>query len=295
MTKFIKLSATIALLWFVSAQATPLRAQQGQNYDFKVGKLYYKITDDANREVTVVSEPKTYPYYTDRPTGDVSIPAIVVKDGKAYRVTGIGDDAFCGYTTLNSITIPNSVTVIGEAAFAGCTGLVSVALPYGLARIEMSVFEYCTSLTSIDIPDGVTEIGHRAFANCTSLSSVSLPKSLNRMGVSVFSGCTNLTSIAIPDSVTTIGVAAFANCASLASVVLPCNDSVWIGEYVFYGCRGLQSVTVGWQEPLRITEDMFDDIDLSKVILTVPSGTKEAYLAADIWQKFKITEEYFSK
>lgn len=249
MTKFLKLSATIALLWFVSAQATPLRAQQGQNYDFKVGKLYYKITDDANREVTVVSKPKTYPYYTDRPTGDVSIPAIVVKDGKAYRVTGIGDDAFCGYTTLNSITIPNSVTVIGEAAFAGCTGLASVALPYGLARIEMSVFEYCTSLTSIDIPD----------------------------------------------SVTTIGVAAFANCASLASVALPCNDSVWIGEYVFYGCRGLQSVTVGWQKPLRITEDMFDDIDLSKVILTVPPGTKEAYLAADIWQKFKITEEYFSK
>lgn len=159
----------------------------------------------------------------------------------------------------------------------------------------MSVFEYCTSLTSINIPDGVTEIGNRAFANCTSLSSVSLPKSLNRMGVSVFSGCTSLTSVAIPDSVTTIGVAAFANCASLASVALPCNDSVWIGEYVFYGCRGLQSVTVGWQEPLRITEDMFDDIDLSKVILTVPSGTKEAYLAADIWQKFKITEEYFSK
>ena len=133
MTKFLKLSATIALLWFVSAQATPLRAQQGQNYDFKVGKLYYKITDDANREVTVVSKPKTYQYYTDRPTGDVSIPAIVVKDGKAYRVTGIGDDAFCGYTTLNSITIPNSVTVIGEAAFAGCRGLVSVALPYGLS------------------------------------------------------------------------------------------------------------------------------------------------------------------
>lgn len=138
MTKFIKLSATIALLWFVSAQATPLRAQQGQNYDFKVGKLYYKITDDANREVTVVSKPKTYQYYTDRPTGDVSIPAIVVKDGKAYRVTGIGDDAFCGYTTLNSITIPNSVTVIGEAAFAGCTGLASVALPirFGSDRNE---------------------------------------------------------------------------------------------------------------------------------------------------------------
>ena len=69
MTKFIKLSATIALLWSFSAQATPLRAQQGQNYDFKVGKLYYKITDDANREVTVVSKPKTYQYYTDKTDG----------------------------------------------------------------------------------------------------------------------------------------------------------------------------------------------------------------------------------
>ena len=60
MTKFTKLIAAVAMLWLISAQATPLMAQQ--NYDFQVGQLYYGVTDAAKREVAVVSENSSYPY-----------------------------------------------------------------------------------------------------------------------------------------------------------------------------------------------------------------------------------------
>lgn len=41
-------------------------------------------------------------------------------------VTRIGEEAFDGCTSLESIDIPNRVSCIGEGAFRGCTSLVSI-------------------------------------------------------------------------------------------------------------------------------------------------------------------------
>ena len=40
-----------------------------------------------------------------------------------YPVTRIGDEAFCGNTTLEYITLPDTIEVIGKRAFANCTNL----------------------------------------------------------------------------------------------------------------------------------------------------------------------------
>ena len=116
MTKFTKILAAVAMLWLVAAQATPLMA-----YDFKVGQLYYKITDATNHEVAVVPENSSYPYYNyyNKPTGAIDIPTTVVNRGN-YSVTSIGESAFADCSGLTSITIPNSVTSIGYGAFSGC-------------------------------------------------------------------------------------------------------------------------------------------------------------------------------
>ena len=59
-------------------------------------------------------------------------------DGK--KVTDIGMNAFYKYSSLTSVTIPESVTSIGFAAFWGCSGLTSVKIPEGVTSIEVCAF-----------------------------------------------------------------------------------------------------------------------------------------------------------
>ena len=127
-------------------------------------------------------------------------------------ITSIGDNAFSGYSSLASITIPNSINEIGDNAFSGCS-----------------------SLASITIPDSVTYIGEGAFYGCSSLESITIPDSVTEIGVLAFSFCSSLESITIPDSVTYIGGGAFEGCSSLESITIP---NCGIGMRPVYGCTG---------------------------------------------------------
>ncbi len=50
-------------------------------------------------------------------SGSILLPAYVVSDGKTYRVTAIGDNAFGSNYRVQDVTIPGTVTAIGENAF----------------------------------------------------------------------------------------------------------------------------------------------------------------------------------
>lgn len=123
--------------------------------------------------------------------GTVEIPATLGGD----PVTGIGMHAFAEYTSLKSVSMPESMTWIGNGAFAGCTGLESVALPAGLKSIGENVFYSCTSLTSVVIPDKVTSIGSLAFFGCLKLESITVPAGITTLASSFVYGCTNLKKI----------------------------------------------------------------------------------------------------
>ena len=158
-------------------------------------------------------------------------------------VTSIGDCAFAGCESLQSVTIPDSVTSIGGSAFAYCDFLQSVTIPDSVTSIGVGAFFGCSSLQSITIPDSVTSIGDSAFRGCKSLQSVTIPDSVTSIGDSAFGGCKSLQSVTIPDSVTSIGDCAFSFCSSLQSVTIP--DSVTsIGDRAFQGCSSLQTVAI---------------------------------------------------
>lgn len=123
--------------------------------------------------------------------GTVEIPATL----GGSPVTGIGMHAFAEYTSLKSVSMPESMTWIGNGAFAGCTGLESVALPAGLKSIGENVFYSCTSLTSVVIPDKVTSIGSLAFFGCLKLESITVPAGITTLASSFVYGCTNLKKI----------------------------------------------------------------------------------------------------
>ncbi len=195
-------------------------------------------------------------------------------------IESIGYAAFSGCIGLTSVTIPDSVTSIGYGAFAVCTGLTSVTIPDSVTSIGEGAFYYCTGLTSVTIPDSVTSIGELAFAFCSGLTGVTIPDSVTSIGKEAFCACAGLKAIAvspgnpaytdldgvlytktlgsivaypggreesayrIPGSVTSIGDYAFFNCTGLTSVTIP--DSVTsIGEGAFAYCGEGFTVTCG--------------------------------------------------
>ena len=203
-------------------------------------------------------------------------------------VTSIGNDAFLGCTGLTSMTIGGSVTSIGNNAFSDCTGLTSVTIPDSVTSIGRSAFRGCIGLISATIGNSVTSIGRYAFEDCSNLTSVYF--NANECadfeeGYNVFSnagkgteGMTitfgknvqnipsylcyaskyntrtegydyssdyapNVKKIIIADGVQNIGQFAFYGCAGLTSVTIP-GSMTSIGSSAFYGCTGLTSVTI---------------------------------------------------
>ena len=118
--------------------------------------------------------------------------SIIPTDGS---VTSIGDMAFGGCSSLESITIPDSVTSIGDMAFVGCSGLESITIPDRVESIGDMAFAWCSSLESIIIPDRVESIGDMAFYACSSLESITIPDRVESIGDMAFGWCTSLSSV----------------------------------------------------------------------------------------------------
>ena len=205
---------------------------------------------------------------------EIVIPAEI--DG--VKITSIGDLAFEDYSSLTSITIPNSVTSIGYSAFRDCSGLTSVMIPNSVTSIGDSAFKCCSRLISVIIGSGVTSIGHSAFEGCSGLKGVYItdletwcnisfasganplgyarnlylqnklvtnliiPNGITSIGTT-FSRCSSLTNVTIPNSVTSIGDAAFQDCSNLTSITIP-GSVTSIGYAAFYNCSSLASVTL---------------------------------------------------
>ena len=70
---------------------------------------------------------------------------------------------------VKKYTIPSNVTSIGDSAFSGCSSLQSINITSSVTSIGNNAFYQCSSLQSINIPENVTSIGNSAFSGCSSL------------------------------------------------------------------------------------------------------------------------------
>ena len=208
---------------------------------FWVDSLQYKVTSTNPAEVEV--------YDTKSSITTAIIPSTVTYQGTDYSVTSIGNSAFynSNFSSLTSVTIPNSVTSIGDYAFVLCSSLTSVTIPNSVTSIGVGAFLDCSSLTSVTIPNSVTSIGGSAFSGCSSLTSVTIPNSVTSIGGSAFSSCSSLTSVTIPNSVTSIGGYAFSSCSSLTTLnfnAINCSDFNSGSDSPFYNLP-ISTINIG--------------------------------------------------
>jgi hypothetical protein len=162
------------------------------------------------------------------PGGNVTIPSTI--DG--LPVASIGYSAFA-FSSITSVTIPNSVTSIGGGAFNQCLGLTNATLGSSVTNIGADSFGFCIGLTGVTIPNSVISMGGLAFELCSSLTNVTLGSGVTTIGYGAFNGCLRLTDITIPRSVTSIDDYAFELSTNLTSVHFEGDAPSVGGTYVF--------------------------------------------------------------
>ena len=237
-------------------------------------------------------------------------------------LTTIGDQAFYHCSQLTSVVLPETVTAIGASAFQYCFYLSSIRLSENLENIASDAFWNCVRLTSIRIPAKVSSIGDTVFGYCTQLTDVSvdpantvfdsregcnaivetstntlyqafvstrIPSTVTTIGRFAYSYVAGLTELRIPSNVTALAGVSVFSCGDLRSVVLPAELTT-IGHQSFDYCDSLKTVKVGMTVPPSITQRTFNS--RTYATLYVPTGCREAYLAADYWKEFNQIVEF---
>lgn len=165
----------------------------------KDAEMYQEVCTyiDSIKEEYIISMPKkvvinegisnisSYAFYNCTTLEEITIP---------NTVTNIDFDALAK-TSIKKLVVPNSVTTIEDCAFWGNTALTDVTLSENLKKLGVNAFQQCTALTEIEIPDGITKIGSWAFLGCSSLAKLTMPKSVTLIGSWAFLDCNKLKTI----------------------------------------------------------------------------------------------------
>ena len=189
----------------------------------------------------------------------------IPEEVNGYQVVKVGEAAFY-MTSLKSVALPQTVTEIEAGAF-GYSELQSFVLPKSVKKLGICVFQSC------DVNPLTVEEGNPVFSSPEGSNVI-----IETASKKVVTGARKAT---IPAGVTSIGERAFFGMNygefSIPSTVTTIEDEAFTANYN-------SSVTVEWQSPIAVGENVIDGRDGSN--LFVPVGTKAAYLAATGWSTF---------
>ena len=202
-----------------------------------------------------------------------SIKSVVIQSG----VTSVGNNAFCDYYDLVSISIPDSVTRIGEYAF-WCTVIKTITVSGNVTSIGKGAFIACRQMTSIKVagnnkyytsPDGIlydkkqeTLITYPAGRT----RAVSVLKGVKIIGYAAFRDCKQLMNVKLSDTVEVVEEGAFWNCNQMERINIPLSMKT-IKQYGFAYCSSLEDIhyagtSTQWK---KISIDNNSDLDKAQV------------------------------
>ena len=226
------------------------------------GKTWENVTPEQTRRGSVIEYNSTDCGYVPPKTKFV----LTLNDGstvsKACDSTGtITQYDFPGYQlTAVRAEIKDCVTKIDKDTFFHFENLSGVTLPNSLIEIGEEAFYACSVLYRVVIPNNVTSIGRLAFCNC-GLRDVTFGNSVTTIEANAFVRCEKLRTVTLPSSVTSLGDGAFSHCHVLETVTCKATIPPTMGNAVFGDDRWLSSIYV-------------------------PSGSVDAYKAADGWKDY---------
>jgi hypothetical protein len=112
-------------------------------------------------------------------------------------------------TTLENVTINDTLTRIGSYAFYNIANLRQINLPDNITELGTYVFAHAAVNTSrlefISLPSSIVTILANSFTNNSSVKDIELPQNLVTIGNNAFQNTTSLVEMEIPNTVTTIG------------------------------------------------------------------------------------------
>ena len=206
-----------------------------------------------------------------------SIAADILKQQKVWHVTvndhihTIGDNAFNSITTLDSVSLPDTIANCGNAVFAN-SGTKVVAYIRGVDGIvDDSVYDGKTDgLYGMDFDANVKTIGKHAIANSTSLKIVII-NNAEKIDDYAFFNDIAINNLSIYGQLKHIGEHAFEECKLVPSLVLPATTE-YIGSYAFYNCNSLQTINIPYGVEAINSHTFFGCASLLRVDL--PSTVK---------------------
>lgn len=198
---------------------------------FKVGQLYYEITQlTPNKEVAVVPQKTNSWDDSEKPTGDVVIPATVNYNGAGYSVTSIEKFAFYECEDITTIEIGSNVAFVGSRAFetrywfTNNPKLTAITVAAGnSAFTAQDGVLFNTDVTRMiwypqgksdliySVPASITHMQYSCFKDVNAITQVNLPEGLLEIGSDdsenvgyALYGCPHLTEVNLPASLTAI-------------------------------------------------------------------------------------------
>ena len=111
------------------------------------------------------------------------------------------------------------------------------------ASLPTQAFARWTALETLHLPVNLTVIPYQMADGCSNLSTISIPNYVQEFGNEAFSGCVKLHSIDFADgqNLLSIGQYAFYNCSTLVSVTVP-EGVQTLGAYAFYNNASLVKI-----------------------------------------------------
>lgn len=207
-------------------------------------------------------------FYTEGLTGSEELVIPETVDG--VTVKGIRGDVFRN-TSLERVTLPNTIDTIRGHAFEGCSQLLSINIPTNVKSIGAYAFSECENLLYVEFPESLKHIGAYAFNHCEQLSINNLPQQMDSIGAYAFQSCWKIKELTLPDNLTEIHAFCFSG-TRITSITIPASVER-IGEQAFSN-TDLETLKFEDNSQLtRIGSRAFFFTKLTEV--TIPPSVKE--------------------